>query len=115
LSEKDKNKDRRELLNGHPSSIITDIATNPNGEVLQVGVGPVSKIYVVFPQEGKLKLGVGGVYSHYEFPWPLSDRLTDEKWRNILFPYDPPTFEPLYDFSPEIHKWQEDFSITYSY
>ena len=26
----------------------------------------------------------GGVYSYYEFPWPASERLTDEKWRSLL-------------------------------
>jgi hypothetical protein len=26
----------------------------------------------------------GGVFSYYEFPWPADDRLTDEKWREML-------------------------------
>jgi hypothetical protein len=26
----------------------------------------------------------GGVFSYYEFPWPMSDRLTDEAWREML-------------------------------
>jgi len=34
--------------------------------------------------EGKLRIAVGGVYTHYEFEWPTGDRLTDEKWREIL-------------------------------
>jgi hypothetical protein len=27
---------------------------------------------------------VGPVLSYYEFKYPMSDRLTDEKWREIL-------------------------------
>jgi hypothetical protein len=26
----------------------------------------------------------GGAFSYYEFPWPANDRLTDEKWRQML-------------------------------
>jgi hypothetical protein len=32
----------------------------------------------------------GGVYSYYEFPWDINDRLTDEKWRDILREGKPP-------------------------
>jgi hypothetical protein len=113
LSEIDKLKPRNEVLNGHPSSIVTDIATDPNGTVLQEGVGPVNKIFVVYPIDGKLLLGVGGVFSHYEFTWPMDDRLTDEKWKTIIFPYDPPNFEPVYNFVPEIADWRKDFTIKY--
>jgi hypothetical protein len=114
LSELDKLKPRNEVLNGHPSSIVADIATDPNGTVLEVGVGPVNKIFVVYPIEGKLRVGVGGVFSHYEFPWPMNDRLTDEKWRTILFPWDPENTE-TYDFVPEIADWRKDFTIKYDY
>jgi len=34
--------------------------------------------------DGKLRIAKGGVYSYYEFPWPMSDRLTDKKWREML-------------------------------
>lgn len=112
LSEIDKLKPRNEVLNGHPSSIVADIATDPNGTVLEVGVGPVNKIYVVYPIDGKLRVGVGGVFSHYEFPWPMDDRLTDEKWRTILFPWDPENTE-TYDFVPEIADWRKEFTIKY--
>lgn len=115
LSELDKYKERRELLNGHPSTIVADIATDPNGSVLEVGVGPVKKIFVVFPIDGKLQVGVGGVFSHYEFPWPLNDRLTDEKWRKILFPYDDPMDETVIDFEPKLADWQKDFTIKTEY
>ena len=36
------------------------------------------------PVEGKLRIAKGGVYSYYEFTWPMDQRLTDEVWREIL-------------------------------
>ncbi len=71
-----------DLLRDNPASIIADVATDPNCCVLEVGTGHVEPIYVVFPIDGKLRVGKGGVYSYYEFSWPMSDRLTDEKWRD---------------------------------
>jgi len=54
-------------------------------QVLQVGVGPAYRIYVVVPHPaGGLQIAKGGVFSYYEFPWPASDRLTDEKWQALL-------------------------------
>jgi len=34
--------------------------------------------------EGYILLGVGPVFSYYEFKQPMDDRLTDEAWREIL-------------------------------
>ena len=34
--------------------------------------------------DGRILIGVGPVFSYYEFKQPLKDRLTDEKWREIL-------------------------------
>lgn len=67
------------------AAVIADIATDPNGnQVLENGIGRIFEIYVVAPIEGELVLTKGGVFSHYEFAQPLSDRLTDEAWRGIL-------------------------------
>jgi hypothetical protein len=71
--------------------IIADIATDPNGNVLEIGTGKVLPIYVIVPVEGVLKVTIGGVYSYYEFPWPINDRLTDSKWRDMLEKPDSPT------------------------
>jgi len=76
---------RREVENSGIATVVADIATNPDGgKVLEGGTGYISNIYVVVPVEGKLKIARGGVYSYYEFTWPMKDRLTDEKWREIL-------------------------------
>ncbi len=67
------------------AAVVADVATNPNGGVvLEEGVGRVFPIYVVTPVEGELVVAQGGVFSHYEFVQPLSDRLTDEAWREML-------------------------------
>ena len=51
---------------------------------MEEATGYVYEIYVVVPVDGSLRIAKGGVYSYYEFTWPLSDRLTDQKWREML-------------------------------
>ncbi|MFP4249525.1 MAG: DUF3160 domain-containing protein [Armatimonadota bacterium] len=54
-------------------------------QVLQVAVGPAYRIYVVVPHpDGDLQIAKGGCFSYWEFHWPASDRLTDEKWQAML-------------------------------
>ncbi|MEE9616463.1 MAG: DUF3160 domain-containing protein, partial [Anaerolineae bacterium] len=65
--------------------IVADVATDPLGSVLEEGTGYIFEIYVAVPDGvGGLHIAKGGVFSYYEFPWPMSDRLTDEKWREML-------------------------------
>lgn len=68
----------------YPAAIVVDIATDPNGQVLEAATGKPSVIYVIVKVDGKLKIARGSVYSFYQFPWPLSDRLTDSKWRQMM-------------------------------
>lgn len=67
-----------------PAALVADVATNPNGSVLEEATGYVNRIYALVPVDGKLRIAVGGVYSYYEFPWPLNDRLTDSRWHEML-------------------------------
>ncbi len=71
-------------LDSDPCSIITDIATDPNGSILEIGTGGADAVFVVFPIDGELHVARGSVYNFYQFEMPLSDRLTDEEWRNML-------------------------------
>ncbi|MFN2138014.1 MAG: DUF3160 domain-containing protein [Candidatus Promineifilaceae bacterium] len=79
------------------AAVIADVATAPDyvrdgvadPTVLEEGVGRVDEIYVVAPavaDDGAVYLQVakGGVFSYYEFPWSAADRLTDDKWRQML-------------------------------
>ncbi len=69
----------------NPSALIADVATNPDSStVLEAGTGFVSHIYAIVPVEGTLRIAKGAVYSYYEFPWSAGDRLTDEKWKEML-------------------------------
>ncbi|HOV43342.1 MAG TPA: DUF3160 domain-containing protein [Syntrophothermus lipocalidus] len=68
----------------NPAPVVADVATAPPELVLEEGTGYISDIYVVVPVEGKLRIARGGVYSYYEFPWPAANRLTDQKWQEIL-------------------------------
>lgn len=65
----------------HPGAVIADVATDPDGSVLEIGTGRADDIYVICPVDGTLRACRGAVYSFYEFSWPMSDRLTDEEWR----------------------------------
>lgn len=69
----------------YPAAIVVDIATDPNGgQVLEAATGNPSRIYVIVKVEGKLKIATGSVYTFYQFPWAMSDRLTDSKWRQMM-------------------------------
>jgi hypothetical protein len=53
--------------------------------VVEIGTGRVEPILVIVPDDrGGFQLAIGAVYSYYEFLQPLSDRLTDEAWRQML-------------------------------
>lgn len=67
-----------------PAPIVADIATNPNGQVLEAATGRPSDIYVAVKIDGVLKVARGSVYSFYQFTWPAEDRLTDSKWRWLI-------------------------------
>jgi hypothetical protein len=61
-----------------------DVAAGTD-QVLEIGTGYVDRIYVIVPDDaGRFGVASGGVYSYYEFPWPTPDRLTDERWREML-------------------------------
>jgi len=81
---RDEGVDHTSAVGENPAALIADVATDPNGWVLEEGTGFVSDIYVVVPVDGKLRIAKGAVYSYYEFPWPASDRLTDQKWKEML-------------------------------
>ena len=66
------------------SAIIADIASGPDG-VLEVGTGRFDRLFVLVPDDaGRFQVAAGAVFSFYEFPVPLGQRLTDETWRAHL-------------------------------
>lgn len=67
-----------------PCPIVADIATDPNGTVLEVGTGGADAVYVVFPIDGELHIASGSVYSFYQFETDISNRYTDSMWQQML-------------------------------
>jgi len=66
--------------------MVADVHTDGNtGQVLEEGVGYIKTLAVAYrlPQ-GHILLGVGPVFSYYEFKQPMAERLTDEAWRKML-------------------------------
>ena len=73
------------------AALVADVATDPNGYVLEEAIGRISEIFAIVPDgEGGLHIAKGGIFSYYEFPWPMDDRLTDEAWRAMLAAGDAP-------------------------
>ncbi|MBO4904563.1 MAG: DUF3160 domain-containing protein [Lachnospiraceae bacterium] len=68
----------------YPAALVVDVATDPNGRVLQMATGDPATIYVVVPVDGKLRIAEGSVFSFYQFEQPISDRLTDSEWRKKM-------------------------------
>jgi hypothetical protein len=78
--------ENKELTN-NDYKFITDCNT---GMVLEEGVGYVDLILVAYiVPDGRIIVGAGPVFSYYEFKHPMDDRLTDEKWKEMLGS-DPP-------------------------
>lgn len=68
------------------TTIIADVHTDQNTrKVLEEGIGYVKLIAVAYKlPDNRILIGAGPVFSYYEFKQPMKDRLTDEKWREIL-------------------------------
>jgi hypothetical protein len=86
---------------GVKTTLVADVHTHGfEQRVVEEGVGYVDLIIVACPSpDGSVFLAAGPVLSYYEFKHPMSDRLTDEAWRELLDsterPDRPPWFQPL--------------------
>mgnify|MGYP001221139023 CR=1 FL=1 len=78
----DKDNYQRQYLEDQKSALVADVATGIN-RVLEEGVGYPTYIYVVLPDE-PYRIGIGVVYTYYEFEVQPGDRMTDESWRSLL-------------------------------
>ena len=111
---RDENSDLPPKAWENPAALIADVATAPPDLVLEEGTGYISEIYAVVPVDGSLRIARGGVYSYYEFSWPSSGRLTDQKWREMLQNQEAPAAPgwtgafsaagPCYSVMPEYHE-----------
>jgi hypothetical protein len=68
------------------TTLVADVHTDQNTQqVLEEGTGELELLFAACKlPDGRIFLSAGPVMSYYEFRHPMSDRLTDEKWREIL-------------------------------
>jgi hypothetical protein len=71
---------------GLQTTLVADVHTDGNtGQVLEEATGYLRALVVAYLNpRGELLLGVGPGMTHYEFKQPMSNRLTDEAWRQML-------------------------------
>ncbi len=83
---------------GRKTTMAADVHTDQNTkQVLEETVGYVKLIVVAYKvPDGRILVGAGPVMSYYEFKQPMSERLTDEGWREMLSsnPPDRPEWVP---------------------
>jgi hypothetical protein len=87
---------------GQKTTLIADVHTDQNTkQVLEEGTGYLRLMLVAYKlPQGHVLVGAGPVFSYYEFKHPMSDRLTDEKWREMLQGQD----------KPKLPEWTESFA-----
>ena len=74
-------------------ALVADVHTDSNtNQVLEEGVGDAFPIYVIVLVDGRQVVALGGVFSYYEFKWPIGDRLTDEDWQAMSSRPDGPVW-----------------------
>lgn len=74
-------------LSDQKAALVADVATGidkaGNLLVLEEGVGQPTMIIVVLP-DSPYRVGVGAVFTYYEFTVPPADRMTDETWQAMV-------------------------------
>jgi hypothetical protein len=86
----------RVSANSRDTRLVADVHTDLNsGQVLEEATGDLSYLVaLVEGPDGGWYATVGLVYSQYEFKQPLSERLTDEAWRDRVAGGDAPDVAP---------------------
>ncbi|MFH2037950.1 MAG: DUF3160 domain-containing protein [Chloroflexota bacterium] len=77
--------DQRDLSD-QKAALIADVATgmSPEGLVaLEEAIGAPARIFVILPDQ-PFRIGVGAVFTYYEFTVPATDRMTDEQWQAMV-------------------------------
>jgi len=74
------------------TTLVADVHTEGNvKKALEEGTGYLKTMLVAYKlPDNRILIGVGPVFSYYEFKQPMEDRLTDEKWRDMLKSNDYP-------------------------
>ncbi len=86
----------------NPAMLVTDIASSPE-EALSEATGAIRKIWVLVPMGDKLQLAQGAIFRNHEFTVPLSQRLTDREWIELVR-------SDQYKTIPD-HEWIKEFYV----
>ncbi|MBI5499287.1 MAG: DUF3160 domain-containing protein [Deltaproteobacteria bacterium] len=77
-----------------PTTVVADVQTDlATGEVLEEGSGALELLVAVLriPGSREYFVAAGPVFSYHEFKHPMTERLTDEAWRELLAGDAPPS------------------------
>ena len=69
-------------LSDQKAALVADVATGMD-RVLEEAIGQPTRIYVVLPDE-PYRIGLGAVFSYYEFIVSPGERMTDETWQAMV-------------------------------
>jgi len=84
-------------------AVVADVHTDSyTRQCLEEGVGYPLEIFVIVNEGGIPRIARGAMFSYYEFLQPISHRLTDETWREML----------LGDSPPDMPGWVDSFMDT---
>ena len=83
------------------TTLVADVHTDGNTKMaLEEGVGKLKVMMVAYKlPDGRINVGIGPVFSYYEFKQPINQRLTDEAWRILLDNNPPPEPEWIQTYS----------------
>jgi hypothetical protein len=91
------------LEDGATTVLVADVHTDGNSrQVLEEGVGYIKVLAACYRvPDGRILIGAGPTLSYYEFKQPMSNRLTDEAWRELLDS----------DNAPKPLEWNRSFDL----
>jgi hypothetical protein len=94
LAAADANDPSERNLEDQKAALIADVATGLDSSgalvALEEAIGAPTEMFVVLP-DSPWRVAVGAVYSYYEFPVPIADRMTDEQWQAKVEAGDTPS------------------------
>jgi hypothetical protein len=72
-------------------AVVADVHTDQGSlACLEEGVGYPLEVDVIVYENGEARICRGALFSYHEFTQPISNRLTDEQWREMLVSEAPP-------------------------
>jgi hypothetical protein len=68
-------------------AVVADVFTNAEtGLVMETGVGIPYRLYIPLnDKQGGKRIATGYGFSYYEWSQPMSNRLNDEEWKDIVY------------------------------